>query len=149
MNNDAYGRTVSFSTDGTTDSYTVGESQVFNFPAGTPTDAAYLGIAIGKNIEIFQAAVSDYALNAYSYADRFTLLALYHTAQAAGLTNRQAYIFQVMLWAEAVTAYALSYISAVKALTDPTIVVATAPDFSTITPQDPLITPLAAMAIST
>jgi hypothetical protein len=146
--NDAYGHTVFFSTDGVTDTYLVGNASTYQFPAGTSAGVVYVSIAIQFNLAQAQIALQTWINARYSSDVRWNLNAVYTCAVAAGLTNRAAYVFQLMTWGAALMGYSAAYIATVQAMTNPATIAATTPDF-THSAQDPLINPFSAMAITT
>jgi hypothetical protein len=146
--NDAYGNTVTLSTDGVTDTYTVNKINVYTFPAGTSLSVVYLTLAIKANILTSQAAVQSFVTSRYTLDTRFNLNALYILATQSGLTNRATYITQLFTWAQAVVAYAATYMNSVSAMTNVTTIVNTQPNFTTLTAADPCVTPVAAIQIN-
>jgi len=78
MNNDAYGHTVSMTTDGVTDTYLVGGATEYQFPAGTSQDVVYLSIAQQFNLAQAQAAVQAFVNSRYSLETRFNLMAIWN-----------------------------------------------------------------------
>jgi hypothetical protein len=147
--NDAYGNSVTFSTNGTTDTYLVNNNVSYAFPAGTAQAAVYLTIAIKENLAQFQTQIQAYIDGLYSLDLRFNLNAMYNLAvQAGNLPNRVAYITQLFAWAQAIVSYSASYVATVQAMTDPAIVAATSFNPASISVPNPNITPLAAIQIN-
>lgn len=114
LSNDAYGRTVVMSSNGITDTYLVGGAIVFNFPAGTATPVAYLAFAKQMNLFLFKSALRDFTDALYDSFTRQQLTNLYLAAVEAGLTNRKAYLAQILLWTNAVTEYVANYMASVN-----------------------------------
>ena len=149
MNNDAYGHTVSMTTDGVTDTYLVGGATEYQFPAGTSQDVVYLSIAQQFNLAQAQAAVQAFVNSRYSLETRFNLMAIWNLCNGnILLLNRTAYVKQIFTWAQAVVTYAATYMATINAMTDPAVVAATTPNFSTLISSDPLVNPVAAIQIN-
>lgn len=144
--NDSYGHTVAMTTDGVTDTYFVGGSSTYAFSAGTSQQYVYLYIAIQWNLALSQSALQAYIEQRYSLPIRFNLMAIYTSAVTSGLTARAAYVSQLFTWATSITSYSSQYIASIKAMTDPSVVAATNPDFSSAM-ADPLVSPIAAVQI--
>lgn len=150
MNNDAYGRTVVFSTDGTTDTYLVGGAVSFEFPAGTSQAVVYLAFAKQLNAAKFQQAVQDFGDLHYPVRTVQQFQAVWAVANLPVnvlLVNRRAYILQLFTWTSAVISFATTYVIALNAMSDPAVVAATSGDFTQI-PADPMVTPGAALLIN-
>lgn len=147
--NDGYGSTVSFSTNGTTDYYSLSSGNTYSFPHGTPQNSVYLAMAIKENISKSQYAIQAFVVSRYSLETRFSFNALYNISLAAGLTNRTAYIMRLFTWASTIIAYAATYVASVQAMTDIPTIVATTPDLGSFVSSDPLLTPVAAIQILT
>lgn len=146
LSNNAYGQTVSRTSDGTTDYYLVGGSVTYQFPTGTPVGAAYLSITIQTNLLMFKAASQDFVQTLYPPQTQIQMLSIYLAAQASGLTNRMAYVARLLTWINGVLAYSATYVAGVQALRDPAAVVAAQWDVTQF-PADPAITLLGAMSI--
>jgi hypothetical protein len=144
---DAYGNLVTYSTNGTTDSYATQEASI-SVPTGTPQIAALLALSIQENIAQAQVAVQAFIDSRYSIDTRWNLNALYILAQQNNLTNRAAYITQLFTWAQSVVTAAAVYIATVEAMTNAATVAETTPNFAPLIASDPLITPIAAIAIN-
>lgn len=144
---EAYGRSVSFSTDNVHDTYKLSDGSLFIVPAGTPQAAVYVKMAIQGNLLEFQAAVHDFVNSKYSLDVRFNFNAMYILAQQNNFANRMVYIEQLFTWAQAVVAYCAVYSGAVSALTDPVVIKATVWNFANIQIPDPLVSPLVAVGI--
>lgn len=149
LDNESYGRMVTFSTDGTLDYYLVGGASTFTFPVGTSQDAAYLSIAKQTNLTRFQAELQAFMDYKYTVTTRMNIQALYVLASKNGLTNRTAYLEQFYTWAQSVISYAAAYVTSVNAMSDAAAIAGTFWNFSSIVVADPYITPLAAVAILT
>lgn len=149
MSNDVYGRTVSMSTDGTTDTYTVGGALEFQLPAGTAQAAAYVAFAKQGKLAQFQAALQEFILQHYALETRWNFIALYVDAQQnILLINRRAYIEQIFTWSRLIMTYAATFSATVNGSSDATAIGAMAWDFGTLGAADPLISPLAAVGIA-
>lgn len=147
ITNDVYGHSVTMTTDGTIDTYVVGGSLTYTFPAGTSDAVVSLTLAIQANILMFMAQFNDFMNNHYTVEIRVRLIGLYLATQGDILhTNRFAYLGQLMTWTKAVSAYATSYIATLNAQTDPNVV-ATLMFDQTQFAADPAITVLGAMSI--
>lgn len=148
MNNDAFGRTVDMTSDGTYDTYTVGGAIDFVFPTGTSQAAAYLSMAKQTQIGRAQLALQSFILDRYPLETRWSFLALLNDANNnVLLINRRAYIQQIFTWTRTVITYAATFAASINAMSDPATIAATQWDFSTLSVSDPAITPLAAVAI--
>lgn len=147
FDNDAYGRTVSMTTDGTTDTYLIGGAIGIMFPAQTPQPQVYLAFARQCNLARFQASLNDYLDSKYSQAIRLNLIGLYLNAVAENLANRTAYLLQILIWQNAVMSYAGAYTAALSNMTDIPTIVSTLWDPRQIAVADPQISALAAVQI--
>lgn len=148
---DGYGNSVVFSTNGTSDYYTVTGiygTNTYVFPLGTAQGVVYVKLAIAANILQAQSLIQAFLNSHYSLDLRFNFNALYLLAQANGtLPNRMAYISQLFTWAQAIVSFAAQYVTTVQAMTNVTQIINTMPDFSLL-PADPCITPIAAIQIN-
>lgn len=144
--NDAYGHTVSMSTDGTTDTYLVGGSTSYEFPAGTDQGVVYLSIAKQWNLQMFMVALQSYIQGSFPVATQLQFVCMYLAAQAGGLTNRATYIAQLLTWLNVVEAYAATYVTGIQGLSDPSVVAATIINTTLITAA-PSVTLLGAISI--
>lgn len=148
MNNDAYGHTVSMTTDGITDTYLVGGAIYYSFPAGTAQAAAYLSIAKQTNLAQFNASLTDFINNHYNLETRFRWMALYLEFQSDIISiNKYNYTKQLLAWGLSISQYTNTYVIAVMSLSDPNDVVAKKWDFSTFETTDPKLTLIACMQI--
>lgn len=146
--NDAYGHTVTMTTDGTTDTYWVGSSIPYSFPAGTSQAAVYLSIAKQTNLAQFNNALTDFINAHYNLETRFRWMALYLEFQDNLLyINKYTYVKQLLTWGLSISVYTNVYVIAVMSLTTPEDVVAKDWDFSTFDASDPKLTLLACMQI--
>lgn len=145
--NDAYGRTVTMTSDGVTDLYMVGGALEFGFPAGTGQAAVYLSIAKQTNLAKFSAALNDFASLHYTIDVRQNLIGLYINAQQTSKSNRQAYISQIFTWQNSVIGYAATYVATINSLSDPAVVATTTWNFLANVSADPMISPIAAVQI--
>jgi hypothetical protein len=146
--NDAYGNTVTFSTDGTYDYYAVAGYPTIQVSHGTSQAVPYLAMAKQENLTLAQAAVQQYTTGRYSLDVRYNLSVIERLAADSGLINRDAYVKQLFTWAQSVVTYGITYMATVQAMTDPAAIAATVPNFTTLTSSDPLVTPQGALAIS-
>lgn len=145
---DGYGHQVTMTTDGVTDTYIVGGTYVYPFPAGTSDAAVLLSITIQANLIMFKAALLDFTGAKYSLEDRVRWLGLYAAAQAGLLASRAAYIGQLVTWINTVSTYGAAYAASVAAQTDVNVVVAMKFDSSQFA-ADPAITLGAAISLGT
>jgi hypothetical protein len=145
--NDAYGHTVTMTTDGTTDTYVVGGARPYSFPTGTNIGVVYVTLAIQANLILFNNVLTDIINNHYGLETRVRWMSLYLETQFLGQPNRLAYIAQLLTWGNTISVYTAQYIAALLAMTDPTAIAATVPDFSAIEAADPKINLLACMQI--
>lgn len=151
MPDDAYGNSVSFTTDGVHDYYLVSSplsATTYTFSAGTAELVVYLSLAIQENIALFQLAAQSWVTARYTLDTRFNFIALYTNAQQHLYLNRMAYISQLFTWADSVIAYSAAYITNVKAQTDPVVVSSIVPDFTQAAVPDPMVSPLVAIGIN-
>ena len=162
MNNDQYGRTVTFSSDGNIDTYTFGIGTVLEFPAGTSLDLVYCSInsqaplaseptlsqTIACNVAAFQIALSEFVNSQYTSMDRLNLIGIYINAVTNNLTNRQAYLAPLLVWQNSVILYASSYITSVEAMTDPNMVLTTVWSFDSLAASNPNLKSAIALQIS-
>lgn len=166
MTNDAYGRTITLSTDGVTDTYTATNPDTtfitVAFPTGTaltivyaslnslapPVNQQSLVVATGTAIAAFTNALNQFIAIHYTTDTRLNLLGIYNNAVVNSLTNRQAYIGQLLTWQNSVLAFAATYIATVQAQTTPSAVAALTWNFSTLASTDPLVTAVAALQIN-
>lgn len=148
ITSDAYGHTVSFSTDGTYDTYVVGGTRAYTFAHGASDNTVGLSIAIQENFLIFNNAISDFIGARYPLDIRSRLTILYLATQTnILLINRLAYLKQLLTWVNSISAYAATYIANVQAQTSPAIVVTLTFDSSQFS-ADPGVTVLGAMSIA-
>lgn len=147
LENDIFGHTVDMTTDGITDTYTVGSSIDFPYPAGTSQDVVYLAIAVYYKRIQFAAALNDFIITKYSDMQRLNLMGLYLNAQAQGLLNRLAYLAQILTWQNAVILYAANYQLSLAALTTPKAVFDYAWNFADVPIQDPRVNSTTAVLI--
>jgi hypothetical protein len=145
--NDAYNHSVTMTTDGTTDTYVVGGSRPYGFPAGTNIGVVYVNLAIQANLILFNATLTDIINNHYGLEDRVRWMALYLETQFLGQPNKQAYVAQLLTWGNAISVYTAQYVAALLAMTDPTAIAATVPNFSSLEAADPKINLLSCMQI--
>jgi hypothetical protein len=144
---DAYNHSVTMTTDGTTDSYLVGGAMSYQFPAGTSDAVVAITLAIQANLILFNAALTDMVNNHYSLEQRVRWILLYLEGQFMVLPNRLTYLNQLLTWGNSISTYAVTYIATVSAMTNPTTIAGTQPDFSAIEAADPKLTLLACMQI--
>jgi hypothetical protein len=152
--NDAYGRLVSFLTDGTTDTYIAKTSpsmggSSYNFPAGTAQGTAYLTMAQKENLRQFSNAATTFLNLAYSQDKRIEILMLMIQAQRAGLTARATYLAQYFTFHKAFLVYEATYAASVNAITIAANVPTTTWNFTTGVGADPGVTVAGALAITT
>ena len=146
---DVYGNQVTFSTDGTTDTYLDNAlTAPIGVAAGTPAGPVYLALAKKVNLSIFMAAEQAYVEARYSTPTRMLFFGLYVNSVINSLANRGTYLAQLFTWQNAGLALATTYIANVNSQTTPAAVLAITPDFSSLTSSDPLITPMGAILIS-
>lgn len=143
---DAYGHAVTFSTDGTTDTYSVGNANNYTFPAGTIDAVVAATLAIQANMIIFNAALTDYINTRYTLESRSRWMALYLEFQAYSQPKKLAYVTQLLAWGNAISTYTSNYIIALMAMTNPTTIAATKFDPSQFS-ADPQINLVACMTI--
>lgn len=164
MDDDNYGRTVTYSTDGIFDTYTVsgnGITFTLSFITGTDLTQVYaainsigntvppvLAVAIAQNISNFENQMQIFLDSRYSTDTRMNFIGIYINAQINGLTNRQAYVAQLLTWQNAIIVAAATYVDMVSAMTNVATVQATTFNFSALTAEDPCLTPIAALQIS-
>ena len=148
MPDDAYGNTVTFSTDGINDTYTAANYPAVVVAHGTPQAAAYLKMAIQENLLLAQDAAINFTCSRYSIEVRDSLRNIYTLAVLNGLTNRAAYCLQLMTWGQSIASYMATYMVTIKAQNNPATVASLVPDFSSFVGTDPLVTPVGALAIS-
>lgn len=148
LDNDAYGHTVEFMTDGIIDSYYVGGALTYTFPTGTSQAAAYLSFTIQINLNMFMGAIQIYIQSIFPLQTQQQFVIEYLTAQATSKTNRQAYVGQLLTWVDQIDTYAAGYVALVKSQTDPAVVAAMQFDPSLI-PATPNVTLVGAISIST
>lgn len=147
--NDAYGHTVSVTTDGVSDFYLVGGAQTFSFPTGTPENTAYLAFTKTLKFQYFMADLRVFGPSQYDQQTQMNFLSLYLAAQAAGtFPNRMAYIAQLLNWLNSMSAYAAAFVLSIQAMSDPAVVAATQWNFSTFSASNPAITLLGAVSIN-
>lgn len=116
--NDAYGNTVVYTTDGTYDYYTVAGITQYKFPTGTAQSVVYLTIAIQDNLILFMNNMQNFIQSQISIQSQLQFVCMYLAAQEAGLTNRVAYIAQLLTWLNGVESYAATYVTSVRAMTN-------------------------------
>lgn len=159
--NDAYGRTVVLQSDNVTYIVTNPDETTFSveFPLDTPLTQVYgvidsmapstlpLSQAIVFNLSQARDSLQAFVESRYSLDIQNSFRIIYTLAVINSLTNRAAYCLQIITWGQLCVSYAATYISTVKSMTDPTTVAATFPDFSALVAADPLVTPIAALAI--
>lgn len=172
--NDVFGRVITFSTDGVYDTYTADNStatippnpnglglndfnnpvSVYTYPAGTNQNQAYMGweipLAANSNLLYYQAALEQYVNSYYTFETQYRFFVMYYLAVANGLTNRAAYIFPILNWAQGILSYSATYTAAVQALATAhnlSGIMASTWDFTQISPTVPSITLLGAIAI--
>jgi hypothetical protein len=145
---DVYGNPVTFSTNGTTDTYTNAVGIVATIPHKGPQALAYLSLAIQGNIALLAEAGETFAESRYDDSTRMNLLGLAFNAYVLGLTNRLNYLMPLLTWQNSIIAYIGTYCVNVKAQTSATAVAALTPNFTQFISTDPLLTPIAAMQIT-
>jgi len=148
MDNDIYGRTVSMTTDGVTDTYLVGGAFDFALPAGTNSAVAYLAFAKQGKLLQFKSAITEFGQNHYDATTQQQLVILYLAAKASEKVDREAYLAQLFAFVNSVTAYSVAFSAAVNACSDPSTIAAMQWDLSQIA-SDPGVTLAGAIAIST
>lgn len=144
--NDVYGHTVSMTTDSITDSYFIGETRSYTFPAGTDQSIVYLSISKAENLLLFNSNRLDYILARYSRDQQIQLMIMYEAAVKGSFSNRANYIAQILTWVNQITTYAASFVASVQAQSDPAAVTALVWD-PTQFAADPGVTMLAAIQI--
>lgn len=107
-----------------------------------------LPVAIQTNLTQFMAAMQVWVQAQYPPQNQIQFLATYLAAQQAGLTNRQAYIGQLLTWLNSIETYAAGYVATVKSLTDPVVVQNTLWDFTQVQVPNPLISLVVAIGIN-
>lgn len=137
LQNDAYGHTVTFSTDGTTDTYVVGGSQSYQFPAGTSQSAVYLSIAQQWNLQLMNSQLTDYVNDHYSPATAQRWLYLWEEMNEFNQPNKANYIKQGLAWSWSISQYVGGYIGTIMGMTDPNQIAATTPNFGQFDATDP------------
>lgn len=148
ITSDAYGHAVTFSTDGTTDTYEVGGSRPYMFANKTADNVVSLSIAIQENLLIFNAVLSDFISTKYPLDVRSRLTILYLATQTnILLVNRLAYLNKLLTWVNSISAYAATYIATLQGQSDPAVVVTLKFDASQFS-ADPGVTVLGAMSIA-
>lgn len=105
-------------------------------------------VAIQKNLSQFQTALQTFISSHYSTDVRINFIGLYENAILNGLTDRKAYVAQLFIWQNLIIAYAATYIAAIKAMTDSSIIAATTWDFSSLAAADPILSPMTAILIN-
>lgn len=143
---DAYGNQVIFTTNGTTDTYTVNGTNVYNFLAGTAQSQVYLTIAIKENLLLFMSSLQAFVQSYFSVQVQLQLVCMYLGAQEAGLTNRATYIAQVLTWLNGIETYAATYVSSVQAMMSTATIISTAFDSTQISAA-PSVTLIGAISI--
>lgn len=117
--------------------------------AGVYTSPIILAsVAIQKNISQFQTALQAFISAHYTTDTRLNFIGLYENAILNGLIARQAYIAQIFVWQNSIIAYAATYIAAIKAMTDSSLIASTVWDFTALAASDPLLSPMAAIQIN-
>jgi hypothetical protein len=149
LSNDAYGHTVSMTTDGVTDTYTVAGTQTFGFPAGTSQSVVYLSIAQQWNLQMFNSALTIMVNSHYTNETRLRWVQNWIESTVNSWTQRLAYVNTLVMWGATISAYSAAYIQTVMALSDPNVVAQTVWDFSSIEASDPQINLLTYMAKGT
>ena len=144
---DAYGNSVSMQTVGGNDVYKSSAGFLASVPTGTSSAPAYLSLAIQANISKFTDLLNTFIDQHYDQRTIQRLQGVSWNAQRKNLTNRLAYLSPLFDWQDSVIAYAGTYIAGVKALTDPSVVATTTPDFSSLAASDPLISGVTALGI--
>jgi hypothetical protein len=144
--NAADGTPVTFSTNGTIDTYAAAGLPPINVSTGTSQAVVYLSIAKALKLSDFQSAVQSFISSHYDDPTRLTFLALERNAQNLGLTNRLTYLAQIDTWAAAIIAYAATYAASVSAMSSAATVAASTWSFSGLI-ADPAITPMGAISI--
>jgi hypothetical protein len=139
LSNDAYGHTVTMTTDGTTDTYTVAGTQTFQFPAGTSQSVVYLSIAQQWNLQMFNTALTAMVNSHYTNETRLRWVQNWIESTVNGWTQRLAYINTLVNWGASITNYTATYIQTIMAMNDPSVVASTTWDFSAVEAADPQI----------
>lgn len=146
--NDVYGHTVTMTTDGTTDTYQVGNAISYQFAAGTSQAVVYLSMAKQVNLAMFNLAITDFINTRYNLETRLRWMVLYLEYQGDLFSiNKYNYVKQILVWGMSVSQYANTYTLAVMALTDPNDVYAKDWDLTSLDASDPKLTLLACMQI--
>lgn len=164
---DTYGRAVTFSTDGTTDTYTVKGKYVLTVSfqvanstsqttvyttinASSPTYLVNLAQAIQLRLLAFQADTQTYAQSHYTTQTQVQFLDIYTAAMVAGnLPDRAAYCTQAFTWANSLFSYSATVVAAIQALTSISDALNYSWDFGANVSTDPMITVVAAILINT
>lgn len=157
--NDDYDRPVSLSSTDDTDEYTIDDSFILDFPAGTDLIQVYktinsmkpyvpnLGTAKLNKLNEFNLAINQYINDRYTLQQRLQLLNIYILAKEDGLTNRAAYVRQGLTWGNSIITYANSFIASVNSQDDPADVIALMWDIDANVDANPNITAGAAIQI--
>lgn len=143
---DAYGHSVTMSTDGTTDTYVVGDTNTYLFPAGTAGNVVAAKLAVQANMIIFNAALTEFVNQHYTLETRVRWTILYMEFQLFSQPNKLAYVGQLLSWGNAISVYTAQYIGMLMALSDPAVIITKQFDPSQFGP-DPAINLLTCMQI--
>lgn len=143
---DAYGHTVTMTTDGITDTYLVGGARNYSFPAGTPDANVAISISVQANLLIFNDALTEYVNSHYTAENRLRWTTLYLEFQYFNQPNKLAYVAQLLSWGNAISTYTAVYIGTLMAKTNLSEIAAMVFDPTQFS-ADPAINLLACMQI--
>ena len=149
LSNDAYGRTITMSSDGVTDTYVAGGAVAYQFPTGTSQAAVYLSIAQQWNLALMNIALTDFINNHYSSETRLRWVQNWIESFVNNWSQRLAYVNTLVAWGASVSTYVAGYIQTVMALSDPNQVAATQWNFASLEGADPQINLLTYIAKGT